>query len=261
MQPDKAVTLFMIGDSTMAQKDTTKGPERGWGMMVQELFNPDLLVVDNHAVNGRSSKSFIDEGRWQTVLDKVKPGDYVIIQFGHNDQKAEVSRHTDPGTTFDANIRRFIIETKSKGGHPVVMNPVARRNFTGKLPKDHDDEALRNTTASPNTTAFGASAPKSLEGDTLIDTHGYYRYSPREVALEQGVTFIDANKITHQLEQKLGPMESRKLHLWYDAGEIPELPKGRRDNTHYNIYGARVVAKLLIDELCHEVPDLKQRRR
>ena len=98
--PDKTTTIFVIGDSTAANKDTTGGKvERGWGMMLQNCFDADYIVVDNHAVNGRSSKSFLDEGRWDKVLSKIRPGDYVIIQFGHNDEKAQPERHTDPGST------------------------------------------------------------------------------------------------------------------------------------------------------------------
>ncbi|MCF0243632.1 MAG: rhamnogalacturonan acetylesterase [Bacteroidaceae bacterium] len=253
MTQDSVVTMFMIGDSTMANKDTTKGPERGWGMMVQDLFDETKLVVDNHAVNGRSSKSFIDEGRWQKVLDKIKPGDYVVIQFGHNDEKPQADRHTDPGSTFDANIKKFIVETREKGGKPIVMNCVVRRNFYKQVPKNDDDEALRNTTAIGDQTAKNKDKE---EGDTLYDTHGYYRYAPREVALEMGAPFVDANKLTHQLEQALGKERSKKIHMWYAAGEIPEIPKGRQDNTHYNIDGARAVARLLVDGMCKEIPQL-----
>ena len=103
----------------MANKDISKGlPERGWGMVLPCFFSEDVRI-DNHALNGRSSKSFIDEGRWQEVLDKIKPGDYVFIQFGHNDEKPKADRHTEPGSTFDANLRRFVLETRSKGGIPV----------------------------------------------------------------------------------------------------------------------------------------------
>ncbi|MCQ2242876.1 MAG: rhamnogalacturonan acetylesterase [Bacteroidaceae bacterium] len=252
MTQDDVQTMFMIGDSTMANKDTTKGPERGWGMMVQEYFDETKLIVDNHAVNGRSSKSFIDEGRWQKVLDKIKPGDYVVIQFGHNDEKSAPERHTEPGSTFDDNIRKFIRETRAKGGKPIVMNACVRRNFYKKVPKNDDDEALRNTIDSPT-----QSAPAGQEeGDILYDTHGYYRYSPREVALEEGATFVDANKLTHQLEQALGRERSKMIHMWYKAGEIPEIPEGRQDNTHYNITGAKAIARLLVDGMCKEMPEL-----
>ena len=105
---DKSViTIFMIGDSTMANKKIDGGnPERGWGMVLPGFFSEDIKI-DNHAANGRSSKSFISEGRWEKVISKVKKGDYVFIQFGHNDEKADSTRHTTPGTTFDENLRRF----------------------------------------------------------------------------------------------------------------------------------------------------------
>lgn len=255
MTQDDTHTMFMIGDSTMANKDTTKGPERGWGMMVQELFDETQLIVDNHAVNGRSSKSFIDEGRWQKVLDKIKPGDYVVIQFGHNDEKPAADRHTEPGSTFDDNLRKFVNETRAKGGKPILMNACVRRNFYKKVPKNDDDEALRNTTAAGDPTK-AAQAAGQEEGDILYDTHGYYRYSPREVALEMGAPFVDANKLTHQLEQALGRERSKKIHMWYAEGEIPEIPKGRQDNTHYNIVGAKAIARLLVDGMCKEMPEL-----
>ena len=93
--PDKTTTIFIIGDSTAAKKDLSTGsPERGWGMALQTYFDSTYIRVDNHAVNGRSSKSFIDEGRWDKVLSAMKPGDYVIIQFGHNDEKPALDRHS-----------------------------------------------------------------------------------------------------------------------------------------------------------------------
>ena len=251
--PDKTTTIFVIGDSTAANKDTTGGKvERGWGMMLQNCFDADYIVVDNHAVNGRSSKSFLDEGRWDKVLSKIRPGDYVIIQFGHNDEKAQPERHTDPGSTFDENLARYVRETREHGGIPVLMNPVVRRNFLVKAPVIADDEQLRTSTFSD-----GA---KMVEGDTLIDTHGLYRVAPRNVARLMNCHFIDANQITHDLEQGLGREASKKLHMWFRPGEEPSVPQGKQDNTHYNIYGAQVVADLLADALCEEIPLLKAYR-
>ena len=248
--PDKTTTIFVIGDSTAANKDTTGGKvERGWGMMLQQCFDADFIVVDNHAINGRSSKSFLDEGRWDKVLAKIQPGDYVIIQFGHNDEKSQPARHTDPGSTFDYNLAKYVRETREKGGIPVLMNSVVRRNFLVEAPVIADDEQLRNTTFSD--------AAKMVEGDSLIDTHGLYRVAPRDVALRMNCHFIDANKITHDLEQGLGREASKKLHMWFRPGEEPSLPQGKQDNTHYNIYGAKVVANLLADALCEEIPVLK----
>ena len=204
----KTTTIFVIGDSTAANKDLSKGKtERGWAMMLQACFDSTYIRVDNHAVNGRSSKSFIDEGRWDKVLSLIKPGDYVIIQFG----------------------------------------------FLVKAPENDDDEKLRTQT-------FKDGA-KMVEGDSLVDTHGLYRVAPRDVAQRMNCYFVDANQITHDLEQGLGTEGSKKLHMWYLPGEEPTEPQGKQDNTHYNIYGATVVANLLADALCDEIPLLKPYRR
>ena len=249
---EKKTTIFIIGDSTAAQKDLSKGKlERGWGMMLQQCFD-DNIRVDNHAVNGRSSLSFINEGRWDKVLEKMKPGDYVIIQFGHNDEKPKADRHTDPGSTFDYNLAKFVRETREHGGIPVLMNAVVRRNFAKVAPKNDDDEKLRNTTF--------ADGAKMVEGDSLVDTHGLYRVAPRDVAQRMHCHFVDANKITHDLEQGLGREGSKRLHMWFLPGQEPTEPKGKQDNTHYNVYGATVVAKLLADALCEEIPLLKKYR-
>ena len=121
---DKVTTIFIIGDSTAANKGgIAEGKqERGWGMALQCYFDPDFIRVDNHAVNGRSSLSFLNEGRWDKVLEKLKPGDYVIIQFGHNDEKPKADRHTDPGSTFDYLLAKYVRETREHGGIPVLMN-------------------------------------------------------------------------------------------------------------------------------------------
>ena len=227
----RKTTIFMIGDSTMANKDTVGGKqERGWGMMLHEFFTDDIRI-DNHAVNGRSSLSFINEGRWDRVICQVEPGDFVIIQFGHNDEKDKPDRHTDPGTTFDANLERFVNETRDKGGIPILMNSVVRRNFPDESP------------------------------DVLVDTHGLYKEAPKNVAQRLHVHFIDANRITHELEQKMGPEDSKKLHMWFEPGQHPSEPEGKKDNTHYNIFGARTVARLLADAICQEVPLLKPFRK
>ena len=217
-------------------------------MMLQQFFK-EGVIVDNHAMNGRSSKSFIDEGRWNAVLEKIKPGDYVIIQFGHNDEKPAVDRHTEPGTTFDANLKRFVIESRAKGGIPILCNAVVRRNFYRQVDSSVDDESLRNTTYED----------EKVNSDTLVDTHGAYLLSPRNVAREYHVPFIDANRITHDLEQGMGIEGSRKLHMWFKPGEHPSMPNGRKDNTHYNIYGGTIVAALLADEISRQVPALRKK--
>lgn len=244
---DKSViTIFMIGDSTMANKKMDGGnPERGWGMVLPGFFSEDIKI-DNHAANGRSSKSFISEGRWEKVISKVKKGDYVFIQFGHNDEKADSTRHTAPGTTFDENLRRYVNETRAKGGIPVLFNSIVRRNFV--QPKD------ASITKDVRRTPGEKEQPK--EGTVLFDTHGAYLDSPRNVAKELGVTFIDMNKITHDLVQELGPVESKKLFMFVEPNQVPAFPKGREDNTHLNIYGARTIAGLAVDAIGKAIPEL-----
>ena len=240
------VTIFMIGDSTMANKKLDGGnPERGWGMVLPGFFSEDIKI-DNHAANGRSSKSFISEGRWAKVISKVKKGDYVFIQFGHNDEKADSIRHTEPGTTFDDNLRRYVNETRAKGGIPVLFNSIVRRNFV--QPKD------ASITKDIRRTPGEKEQPK--EGTVLFDTHGAYLDSPRNVAKELGVVFVDMNKITHDLVQELGPVESKKLFMFVAPNQIPAFPKGREDNTHLNVYGARTIAGLAVDAIGREIPEL-----
>lgn len=253
------ITIFMIGDSTMADKDLTGGnPERGWGQMLPGFLSEEVRV-DNHAVNGRSTRSFIDEGRWDKVLSLIKKGDYVFIQFGHNDEKTDPKRHTDAGGgSFDANLKRFVNEARAKGGIPVLFNSIVRRNFgtadgSAIAAAISQDDIRRGVNPDAK---HEARAEHPQEGDRLIDTHGSYLDSPRNVARELDVPFVDMNRITHELVEGLGPVESKKLYMWVPANTVPAMPKGREDNTHLNIYGARVVAGLTVDAIARAVPAL-----
>lgn len=241
---DRVITIFMIGDSTMANKSLDAGNlERGWGHVLGGFFTEDVRV-DNHALNGRSSKSFIDQGHWEEVVNKIRPGDYVFIQFGHNDEKTNPDRHTEPGTTFDENLRKFVRETREKGGIPVLFNSVVRRNFG----------------ENPNVIAADDLRPEKTdaieEGDTLIDTHGKYLDSPRNVAKELDVVFIDLNRATKELVESMGVEGSKRLFMWIPAGVSPACPKGRQDNTHFNVYGARQVARLAVQAIEKQIPEL-----
>ena len=226
---DKAITVFVVGDSTAANKDTSGGKlERGWGQMLQDNFNKNFVVVDNHALNGRSSKSFVDEGHWAKVTKLIQKGDYVLIQFGHNDEKADEARHTDPGSTFDQYLKKYATETINLGGIPILMSPVVRRSW---------------------------------KKGVLTDTHGDYRYSAKNVATAMKVHFVDANAITEKLESELGEEGSKKLHMIFPAGQEAAYPDGIEDNTHYCVYGGTTVAKLLSEALFTEIPDLAQYKK
>lgn len=223
----RPITIFMIGDSTMANKSLEKqNQERGWGMVLNEFLQGDI-VVDNHAVNGRSTKSFIDEGRWDKVLDRLHEGDYVVIQFGHNDEKADEARHTDPNTTFKANLRRFITEARSKGAKPILMNSIVRRKF------------CENST-------------KKLE-----DTHGEYIIVPKQLAKEENVPFVDANTVTKKIVQKYGAEKSKTLYMWIEPNRYEFCPDGKQDDTHLNVEGAHIVARALLKQMVKVAPELK----
>lgn len=250
------ITIFTIGDSTMANKKLEGGnPERGWGQMLSRYFTDDI-TIDNHAVNGRSSKSFINEGRWDAVLSKIQKGDYVFIQFGHNDEKDDPNRHTDPGTTFYANLKKFVEDTRAKGGIPVLFNSIVRRNF-GKA----DGNAVANAIKQDDIrNGINPKAPKDSieEGETLIDTHGAYLISPKNVAKELNVTFIDLNSLTHKLVEGMGPQKSKELYLWVEPKTVPALPNGREDNTHLNVHGASVIAEMAVKAVAEAIPELQQ---
>ena len=242
----KQATIYIIGDSTAANKDIKKGPERGWGMALQGYFTENIKV-DNRALNGRSTRSFVLEGHWQKVLDAMKPGDYLIVQFGHNDEKGSIGdkRHTDAGLTFDDNYRMFARAAMAKGATPILMNCVVRRNFYCQPDLSVDDESLR-TPVKPG--APDNSKAEMVNSDTLIDTHGYYAKSPENVAKMLRVPYVDANKVTKDLENGLGVEKSRLLHMISVTG---------KDNTQFTIYGAHVVAGLLVDEIAKVCPELK----
>lgn len=245
------ITVFMIGDSTMANKPLKdENQERGWGQMLPMMLQGKIRV-DNHAVNGRSSRSFINEGRWDKVIEKMGKGDYLIIEFGHNDEKPGEKRHTDPGSTFDDNLRMFAQKALEKGATPILMNSIVRRNFPASVTEkaeDRDDNPP---------TAVGPTKNKE-EGDILVDTHRAYLISPRTVAAELGTPFVDLNALTHSLVQSLGREKSKELFMWIPANTYKFCPDGKIDNTHLNIYGGKVVAAIAAKAIAETVPEFKQ---
>ncbi|MFZ4929014.1 rhamnogalacturonan acetylesterase [Chryseobacterium sp. Mn2064] len=211
-------TLFLIGDSTMANKENPdRNPEHGWGQMLPSFLTTGINI-QNHATNGRSSKSFRTEGRWNTVMKQLKKGDFVIIQFGHNDQKVNDSaRFTNPFTQYRANLERYVNEARSKGAIPILMTSIVRRNFN--------------------------------ENGVLVDTHKDYPLVVRTVANDLKVAFVDLQLQTEQLEISYGPENSKKLHLHYKKGDDPYYPEGKDDDTHLSKLGAESVAKLAVTSL------------
>jgi lysophospholipase L1-like esterase len=222
-----APVLYMIGDSTMANKPLTPGnPERGWGQILPVYFQHDLRI-ENHAKNGRSSKSFRDEGLWKVVMDRLQPGDFVIIQFGHNDEKTEdPKRFSGPFTSFKTNLEGYIQDVRSRKAKPILATPIARRAFNA-------DGSLR-------------------------DTHRDYPAAVRKTAAEQQVPLLELTARSEELLRQLGPDISKKLFMWVEPGESSLIPEGRKDDTHLNPYGASRVCDLAVEEIRRAIPELAQ---
>lgn len=213
--PTERITVYLIGDSTISIKETKAYPETGWGMPFVNFFD-STVVVDNRARNGRSTRTFISENRWQPIVVQLKEGDYVFIQFGHNDEsKEKVDRYTTP-EEYKRNLSRFIDETRAKKAIPVLLTPVARRKFKDGIQQE---------------------------------THAEYSQLVRETAKEKTVSFIDLDVKSTELLQKYGEEKSKLLFLQLEPGEHPNYPEGKNDNTHFNELGARVIAQLVLSEI------------
>jgi len=220
LQPWEAVagvTVYLAGDSTMASKLAEKRPETGWGEALQSWFDPAAVTVDNRARNGRSTRTFISEGRWAAILDDIEGGDYVFIQFGHNDgSEHKVERYTSPAE-YRANLRAFVEDVRARDGIPVLLTPVVRRRYD--------------------------------ERGSFYDTHGPYPGLVRDVAREADVVLLDMHRDSAALLIELGPEASRELFLMLAPGESPNYPDGLDDNTHFSPEGARRMAALAAAEL------------
>ena len=212
----KKIKVWLVGDSTMSIKDVKAYPETGWGMPFAYFFD-STVTVENHARNGRSTKTFITENRWQKVIDNVQEGDYVFIQFGHNDEvKEKVGSYTTPDE-FKANLTRYVTETRNKKGTPILLTPVARRKFD--------------------------------ENGKIVGTHDQYSALVRDIAKQLNVPLIDLDLKSQELLQQFGPETSKLLFLQLQPGEHPNYPQGKEDNTHFSELGARKMAQLVLVDI------------
>jgi lysophospholipase L1-like esterase len=208
--------IFLLGDSTCADKSEDKHPETGWGMVLQQLVKKQWQVV-NLAENGRSTKSFLEEGLFDRCLGQLSEGDWVFIQFGHNDSKDDEQRHTDPWTTYQGNLILMTDTVLEREAHPVLLTPICRRRFD--------------------------------EQGNLVQTHGDYPKAMISLAKSRNYPVLDMTKKTYQLLAYLGPKESKKLFLHLEKQEHPNYPDGAADDTHLNEWGANVVANLTLAQL------------
>lgn len=224
----KKITVWMIGDSTMCRYEPTRAPLTGWGMPFAHFFD-STVTIDNRARGGRSTRTFISENRWQPIADSLQEGDYVLIQFGHNDEAKEKKykdRYT-PVPDYKSNLLKFIIESKRKKAIPVLITPVTRMKFN----KD----------------------------GKVVETHTEYSAAVLEVAKQTGVPVIDLDKKSRELLQKFGVGHAKLLFMQLEPGEHPSYPEGQSDNTHFNEFGARNIAQLVVAEIKAQQLELAER--
>ncbi|MBK8951012.1 MAG: rhamnogalacturonan acetylesterase [Chitinophagaceae bacterium] len=214
--------IFLAGDSTASIKETKAFPETGWGMPFVYFWDSTVTVV-NKAKNGRSTSSFRKEGLWQQIMDESLEGDYVFIQFGHNDEVPTKKTYTTE-VEFKNNLKQYVEEAKQKKMHPILLTPMARRKFDST--------------------------------GTIVGTHDVYAQITRDVATEEKVALFDMDKLTQKLYQQFGAEQSKCLFLQLKPGEHPNYPDGKEDNTHFSEMGARLVAQLVLKEIRERLPEL-----
>ncbi|MBP5136902.1 MAG: rhamnogalacturonan acetylesterase [Paludibacteraceae bacterium] len=212
----KPVKIFLAGDSTMADKEEIAYPETGWGQTLPSYFN-DNVIIENHARNGRSTRTFISEGRWDFLISRVGKGDFVVIQFGHNDQsKKKADRYTTP-EQYKANLEKMVDDVRAKGATPILCTPIERRKFDNN--------------------------------DNFVDQHGNYPNLVRAVAKEKNVILIDMQHSSMDFLIAAGTEGSIKYFLHVKPGECKKHPDGKEDNTHLRPEGALAIGKLFINEI------------
>ena len=190
-------------------------PESGWGEYLQELFKEDRVEVSNRAERGRSSRTFMSEGFWASLLANVKEGDYVIIQFGHND--GSFDEEQTPPAEYRANLSRYVSDTRARRGLPILATPIVVRSF-------NSDGSLR-------------------------DIHGPYPDMVRSTALATSTPLLDMQALSAQSVTEYGPERSKELFQHLSPGEHPNYPGGLADNIHLSPKGAQLLAQRAVQGL------------
>jgi lysophospholipase L1-like esterase len=203
------MTLHLAGDSTMGEGLPERRPETGWGENMQEQFNAERVVVANYAKRGRSTQTFISEGFWGALIANVREGDYVIVQFGHNDGSSDEQQ--TPPAGYRANLTRFVSDVRARRAFPVLATPIVVRAFNA-------DGSLR-------------------------DTHGEYPDIVRSAAADTSTPLLDMLVRSAQLVTEYGPDRSKELFQHLLPGQHPNYPNGLADNIHLSPLGAATLAQ------------------
>ncbi|WP_225744743.1 rhamnogalacturonan acetylesterase [Marinilactibacillus sp. Marseille-P9653] len=218
-------TVFIAGDSTAAVKEEHEKPMTGWGAYIHKFLQKEVNIR-NHAINGRSTKSFIDEGRLNKLSNELKAGDFLLIQFGHNDQKKEdPKRYAAFDKEYKENLTQFVETARKKGASPVLLTSVTRRVFLEEYKID----------------------PNSL---------GKYPESTRDVADELQVPLLDIHHSSMIRFQSMGEEESKECFLHLDKNIYSNYPDGLIDDTHFSEKGAELVANLVAEQLKESISPL-----
>ncbi|MFD2569175.1 rhamnogalacturonan acetylesterase [Spirosoma soli] len=218
---DKATTVFLAGNSTVVDQD--REPWAAWGQMIPRFFKPGNVAIANHAESGEALKSFVSERRLAKILSLMKPGDYLFIEFAHNDQKRG-SAYVEPFTTYKEQLKLYISEARKRGGIPVLVTSMHRRNF--------------DSTGHIN------------------NTLGDYPEAVRQTGAEEKVAVIDLNAMSKTLYEAWGPEQSIKAFVHYPANSFPGQTQELKDNTHFSTYGAYEIARCMMEGIKANVPDL-----
>ena len=209
---NEAITVFLAGNSTVV--DQVAEPFTAWGQMIPRFFEPGKIVIANHAESGESLKSFVGENRLEKVLSLMKNGDYLFIEFAHNDQKIKDFR---PFFEYKVLLKEYITKTRQKGGIPVLVTSMHRRSFD----------------------SFGQ----------IINTLGDFPESMRQTAKEENTPLIDLNAISKILWESMGAEFAKKAFVYAPAGTYPNQEKAIVDDTHFSNYGAYLLAKCIVEEM------------
>jgi lysophospholipase L1-like esterase len=210
---EKSPTVFLCGNSTVVDQDNE--PWCGWGQMIPRFFGQGIAFA-NYAESGESANTFISAGRLEKLLTQADAGDYLFVEFGHNDQK-QTGEGIGPWTSFTESLKTFIVEARKRGMHPVLLTPVQRRRFDEK--------------------------------GKIINTHGEYPDAVRKLAENEKVPLIDLHQMSRILYETLGEKNSVKAFVHYPAGTFPGQGKALEDNTHFNAYGGYEIARCVIEGL------------
>ena len=212
IEPDTAaVTVFLCGNSTVV--DQEQEPWASWGQMITRWFD-ERVVIANYAESGLSATTFLAQLRLDKILSQLREGDYVICEFGHNDEK-EKRAGDGAWYSYSRNLKIFADRVREKGGNIIFVTPTARRFF------NDDQKTLRNT-------------------------HGDYPEAMRTVARRENIPLIELNGMTHTFYEALGFEGSKRALVHYPANTFPDQPKALADNTHFNPFGAWEVAKMIV---------------